>query len=1173
MGEFRNVFEVRKNVRFELESNILFRDLKINSNCDDENLLKSFNESYKSFIELLLQNFCKRKNIVTEKKEVWNNIFANAFKKAWINVEENSKENKNNEEKYEYEWFKTIQFLHKWLEELFINDFIENRKEIKYDRNGKKKQHNYITFWDLWDKNFIKIFFENFFKEIDVNLKELKYFVTTWLENKSRTSDILFLVQKINSREHLWKLYTMFEKNYIQHKNDSSVIERLKISILNLKENIEKLLIELRTSQSFWIPIEHVSLNYNSINKTEKEITKDIKEVLKWNNLNKKYKWTFEKKDNLEKNEKSIIKTFNLKEKDSLKLIQDELNIEIDISEFKEKVKLFKAKQKAWFLQLLQNKVPFEDFKNSFNFEFMWENFNDFRITLFSDISKENYDEMLKLTKKIEQESDKENRKKLKMQRWKFFQFRLKKFKDFSENYKKIAQKYWRDSTEIKSLERQKIDAIKLRWWWFLSKEDNNYFINTFDVDNSKQVYKEIKNLQKDWNDIKIYTLSSITLRALDKLCFKKDSSFIKHINTRDFNERVSLDNWKSFWRLKNKTTLLEEWRLMNFYIYILENQVTLNIKYKSKNSLNILKNSKDIEEFEINLKLETYELIEKNISKQTYKNILNNYKWNSYKITSYDLEKWLETKKYTTWWFNFWKKENKNDKYIIRINPELTIFFKEKNKDFIKENSDIKKNRRLEDRFILSTNFSFHSNKSYIDSAFINDEKRKNSIETFNEIFNWKNKLDYFYWLDKWTNELITLSIFRKNWEKIEVVNISEKIPVYRITNKWLNHFEYIKDKKTWECILDEKTWEKKKRFLSKNVSYFIKDLQNKELFEKLEIKSCLWDLTYAKLIKWNIILNADIFTTLNLYKVTAKRFLNDAITKWNIESDRILYNESDKIYYYEYLNRWNKYTKVILYWKDEFDFLPYKEEKFNSLKEEVEDELNQYIKDIKLFLQNSKKYNNNENISIQKINNYKNAISANIVWIIMKLQEYFNWYICYESLDEWQILKKWLSTFIWNVVNEKIYNRLELNLEVPPILKKFRTDIWWKQIIQHGKVIYVDENNTSKACPRCNEYLLKKDKNWNLIEKKGDWEINKLWWHLMWEIWEYNMHHCDNPKNCPNIENHISKENKAKCDYHMKNNNYWFDFIKSWDDLAAYNIAKKWLEYINFINSNTTS
>jgi hypothetical protein len=30
------------------------------------------------------------------------------------------------------------------------------------------------------------------------------------------------------------------------------------------------------------------------------------------------------------------------------------------------------------------------------------------------------------------------------------------------------------------------------------------------------------------------------------------------------------------------------------------------------------------------------------------------------------------------------------------------------------------------------------------------------------------------------------------------------------------------------------------------------------------------------------------------------------------------------------------------------------------------------------------------------------------------------------------------------------------------------------------------------------------------------------------------------------------------------MKNNPLWFSFITSWDDLATYNIAKKWLEYL---------
>ncbi len=1166
--DFKNIFEVRKAVRFELQTNILNRNVKINHKYDDENILLSFYEMYKNFIELLLENFWKKE-----------------------------------EKKYNYEWYNTIQFSYRWLEDLFISEFIENKEQIKYNINGKKKPKNYITFWELWDKNFIKNFFENFFTESEKNLEELEKYVNEWLENKSRKSDMLFLIQKINTRDHLWKLYTMFEKNYIQHKNDSSIIEKLKTFILKLRDAKEKLLIELKTAQSFWIPVEHISLNYYSVNKTPKELTTEIKNKIDGNNIDKKYKWTF-KENNLDVNTKNIVTTFKLnwEIKNALENMEDDLQDKINIKELKEITKLFKARQKAWLIQLLQSWKPFNevwDKENKtffpFYFEFMWEKFDNFQITLFPEVSliKEgetmnNYERMLSLTSKIERETDKEERTRIKMKRWMFFQYTLKTFKNFSEGYKKIAQKYWRDSTEIKSLKRQKIDATKLRWWWFLSKENENYFINTFDVEESKNAFKEINKINGNWNDIQIFILSSITLRGLDKLCFRKDSTFVKGIDTKDFDEIFTADNWKQFSRLKSKNTLLEEWKLLEFYVYILENQKNLNLKFRAENSLDILKQSKDIEEFEINLKLETYELIEKNTSKEVYENILKIYKWNSYKITSYDLEKWLETKKYTKWWFDFWEKDNKSDKYLIRLNPELTIFFKEKDKDFIKENPNIKKNRRLEDSFILSTNFSFHSNKSYIDSAFINEEKRKDSIETFNQIFNSKNRLDYFYWLDKWTNELITLWVFKNGGEQIEAVNISEKIPVYKITNKWLNYFEYIKNE-SWEFILDEK-WEKKKRYLSKNVSYFIKDLENKELFEKLEINSCLWDLTYAKLIKWNIILNADIFTTLSLYRVTAKRFLNDAITRWEFLWEKVLFDERKKSFYYEYLNRWIKNTENIFYMKDEFAFLSFDEKKYNSIKEEIESDLNEYIKNIKLFLKDSKKYNNlsNENISIQKINNYKNAISANIVWIIIELQKYFGWYICYETLDEWQILKKWLNTFIGNVVNEKIYNRLQLNLEVPPILKKFRTDIWIKWYIQHWKVIYIYEKNTSSACPICNWDLLKIDNKWKLVDKT-DSEIYKLWWHM--SNFENEMKHLNDDEynewlkndsfKKANTEKWKIKKNKyhswklkdwKNCDFYIGNQAYpEFNFIKSWDDLATYNIAKKAKEYLEKLKNNS--
>jgi hypothetical protein len=43
--------------------------------------------------------------------------------------------------------------------------------------------------------------------------------------------------------------------------------------------------------------------------------------------------------------------------------------------------------------------------------------------------------------------------------------------------------------------------------------------------------------------------------------------------------------------------------------------------------------------------------------------------------------------------------------------------------------------------------------------------------------------------------------------------------------------------------------------------------------------------------------------------------------------------------------------------------------------------------------------------------------------------------------------------------------------------------------------------------------------------------------------------------------------KTKNDNCDFHMKDNNCGFTFLTSWDDLATYNIAKKWLEYLSHL------
>lgn len=46
----------------------------------------------------------------------------------------------------------------------------------------------------------------------------------------------------------------------------------------------------------------------------------------------------------------------------------------------------------------------------------------------------------------------------------------------------------------------------------------------------------------------------------------------------------------------------------------------------------------------------------------------------NQYQISSKDLEKNHSKSIFTKWWNIFWSPENKDNNYISRINPELTI-------------------------------------------------------------------------------------------------------------------------------------------------------------------------------------------------------------------------------------------------------------------------------------------------------------------------------------------------------------------------------------------------------------------------------------------------------------------------------------------------------------------
>ena len=1073
MNKFTKPYEVRKSIKFKLIPEIQSKPYFI---PDYELELPELLGSYKELIENLINFFYSEKEVK--------------------------------------EFSKMPRLKHTFLKENFKEDWYAIKGRLIKKNNRWLKTKNYEILDSL---PFLQKVLKDFFEKSEQLYKELDEIISSPDNASKRKSDLRFVLQKISWNEVFKKIIKLFSLWFVDHKNDVEIVWKISEELWEFSDNIKNSIEFLKVNDSFWFPVEYLSLNYYTINKTPKEYDEEIKE--KQSNLEKPYKWNLWELYWIDKNQM--------------------------IEQLRNDMKMFKARQKSAFLEQLQNWVPFEEFQKLDFIDNEWKLHRDYEILLFNDIIKGKYEEMLEITSQIAKENDKSKRKELKEKRWKYFLYH-KKYKNFCDEFKKVAMLYWRFKAEKLSLEREKEQARFERWLAILSKDlDWNYYINSFSNNDSKNAFEKLKSINSTSGDYSYFIMKSITLRALQKLCWKEnfkktvvnkiDKKFTK-VNENDTGRQVR--KFKSFEEIGDN--------IVEFYVDILDKQRTLDVSYRSwyEEWLKKLKWAKDLDELEILLKQETYILEEHKISKNDFEKILEDYNWNSYKITSEDLEKNIETNNFTKWWNIFWTTENKEHKYISRLNPELVISLRAWEKAF----KDRKKHRKSDKSFLLTMSYSHYTDKSYIDDAFIKDEERKSSLEQFNQHYNENHKFDYIYWLDKWTNELVTLWIFKKVWDKLEKVNISEKIPVYRITEKWLKYSKKYSTRVEWL------NWERE-IFLYKNPSLFIDEIDNEELFEKVAIDSCIWNLNCAKLIKWNIILNWDINWFLSLNKIAAKRKLYLAVTEWKIRWNTVVfgYENGNKYIWYEYENRWKIDKNPVFFLESFTDIIS---------EREFEIEFNEYIKLVK-------NNNSKEDVSISWINKKRSSISWNIVWIMMKLQESFPWYIAWEAItiksNEEDSRKN--HSFLWNMVNDKIYQKLMLSLDVPPILKKYRSEIKDKEYLQHGKVFYVNKESTSSACPSCNDTLTI-EVNWILKEKDSNKnKVYQLFWHI--SQYENEMHHI-NDKSDQNYEKKWESwilEDGSICDYNMKHNPKWFDFIRSWDDLATYNIAKKAKEYLEFL------
>lgn len=231
----------------------------------------------------------------------------------------------------------------------------------------------------------------------------------------------------------------------------------------------------------------------------------------------------------------------------------------------------------------------------------------------------------------------------------------------------------------------------------------------------------------------------------------------------------------------------------------------------------------------------------------------------------------------------------------------------------------------------------------------------------------------------------------------------------------------------------------------------------------------SVIGDLTYAKVISGYVVLNGDINTVLKLALTAAKREIYlQMLEKANRLEKGVEYSEERK-----------EFLIADSHGKNGATHLFYMTEEFGTVTnaDSIRTELNTYAETVRRFAANPKD-GEMEDISIEKISHLRSSLCANMVGVILKLQETHPGYVAMEALDSNTLQSHFLKNHghLANIVNEKLYNRFQMTHDVPPILKRFRSDVFVngsQKWLQHGKVVYINRDNTSNACPVCGEKL----------------------------------------------------------------------------------------------------
>lgn len=1082
---------------------------------------------------------------------------------------------------------------------LYCNKILENGKEEKklFDRLEVKKNwlllHHKSEFIGYTKSSNVKKYKlsklilkgkeENYFsKQCENCLKDWKYFTEELKdyserpeESQKRRSEIAYAIKSLLNKKIMGYLSELLENlsSGNQYSFDAQ-IDNLKNAFSRIKEDLQRLEEITLPSQSAGIELVRASFNYFTVNKKPKEyFDKEIEKVKKekekgFAEIND---FTLKKKED---NKEPLFEFKTKQEKEWLGMYLKKNEVDkskITIGETVTILANFKSDQKSILHEVLNHsfsKDQDKEYKTKNeklsvgSYEICYQSIKDInslsnQFSLFLLNNNTNLRELLRLKKE---------KKSLKKFFWGNYAL-FERYRNLCSKFREISQKNGRLITRINNLEKQKLESQKGEYWSMLFRDIDRTRLLLIPKSKIMDARKEISFLNES-EEGNVFVLKSLTMRALEKLCFAEESSFIEemkeieNINKYGHSLKKLYEDQKSIKTMKttddnnSKDQKIQEKRFkkLEFYKEIIQHPYTkdrIDLNFNLSECLA----AKDLNAFEQSLGKACYKLKSYNFSKEQLDEFIEKYSVLVSDITSFDLEErnkssepQSEYRTHTKIWHQFWNHES-NSKYgEVRLNPELRINYRKQDhelKHFFESKGfpESFKQRRLQEQFTVAFTFALQAGNIYEDLSFIKPEDQLLKINEFNKDFRKRMPYDssWRYGIDVGKIELATLCLARKTQETYSVNNKNinkyelQKFDVYKLKN--LEHSETYNTESEKDKI----------RYAVKNLSYFI---DKEELFEHLETSTL--DLSAAKLIKDKIIVNGDLISYLKLQKLVSKKRIYELFHRDQKDFQDTFFIELSKRCYDHSGNKETRDFNVSIIFEEKddkntqdgrtlFSYKPEWENVIGYTPNDLLESLKKYLEDLKI-LENKRKQARSgkkeiriENLHApthEQINSLRNSLVANMVGIICHLQRKYPGYVFLEDLKKETINNQ------FNKNNLHIARKLEFSLykkfqslglvsphikDIVNLREAIRDKSDEKHNCQFGSMIFINEKDTSKTCPYCCQ-----------ISKQDN--ATKMGLH----IWKCD-HSCGfNTESIP-----------AKME--------WLKEINNPDSLAAFNIARK--------------